>query len=175
MLTNQELTAHLMTQEVLLADGSVTENTFTWCITDETEKDATPEANLITSVEKLAQLDTCTGKKGILLTVDDDVETQLNQGDIPLDVDIIAIYFANFNDGRGYSYASLLRRLGYQGELRAVGDVFKDTLFYMKRCGFNSFVLKADKTIDEAKSGLTTFANGYQASNIDDSQYQTGA
>jgi uncharacterized protein (DUF934 family) len=83
--------------------------------------------------------------------------------------DIIAIAFPAFADGRGYSYAVLLRnRLGFTGELRAVGDIFKDNLFYLQRCGFNSFAVRADKDIDVALQGLNDFSVSYQSS-IDES------
>lgn len=53
---------------------------------------------------------------------------------------IIALNFETFKDGRAYSYARTLRgRYGYEGELRAVGDVLRDQLHYMHRCGFNAF------------------------------------
>lgn len=78
---------------------------------------------------------------------------------------LIAIDFPKFVDGRGYSSASLLRsRYGYLGELRAIGDVFKDQLFYLKRVGFDAFAVRADKNIEDALSALTTFSQVYQAS-----------
>lgn len=167
------LTDMIKRTEVLLADGSVQTNEYSWAI----EEGSNVTENTIVSVANLDKLVDVTGKKGVLLTVDDDPETLINENTLPLSqLDIIAINFANFNDGRGYSYASLVRRVGYTGELRAVGDVFKDTLFYMKRCGFNSYVLKEDKSLDEAKGGLTTFANGYQATEAQsDSHYQVGS
>ncbi|MGP4843157.1 DUF934 domain-containing protein [Marinobacter sp. 1Y8] len=77
---------------------------------------------------------------------------------------LIAVNFPKFTDGRGYSIARLLReRHGYTGELRAVGDVLLDQLFYMKRCGFDSYVLRADKDINKADSCLNVFSNAYQA------------
>jgi uncharacterized protein (DUF934 family) len=78
-------------------------------------------------------------------------------------LDMIAVEFPAFADGRGYSTAYTLRsRLGFTGELRAVGDVFKDTLFYQQRCGFNAFVVRADKDIEDALRGLDTFTTPYQ-------------
>ena len=53
---------------------------------------------------------------------------------------LIAIEFPRFSDGRGYSAARLLReRLGYRGELRAIGDVLADQIALMRRCGIDSF------------------------------------
>lgn len=79
-------------------------------------------------------------------------------------LDLIAIEFPAFADGRGYSTAYTLRRLGFKGELRAVGDVFKDTLFYQQRCGFNAFAVRSDKSLEDALSALDTFSTPYQGS-----------
>jgi len=79
-------------------------------------------------------------------------------------VDLIAIHFPKFADGRGYSLARLLReRHNYTGELRATGDVLRDQLFYMQRCGFNSFALREDRDINEAVQSLQDFSVTYQA------------
>jgi uncharacterized protein (DUF934 family) len=79
-------------------------------------------------------------------------------------LDIIAINFPKFADGRGYSYARSLREhAGYRGQLRAIGDVLKDQLFYMQRCGFNAFQIREDRDIDEALNSLNDFSNSYQA------------
>jgi len=76
---------------------------------------------------------------------------------------LIAINFPKFADGRGYSYARILRdRLNYQGELRAIGDVLHDQLFYLKRCGFDSFAIREDKNAEIAMTGLTAFTETYQ-------------
>ncbi len=78
---------------------------------------------------------------------------------------LIAIDFPKFSDGRGYSHAALLRqRYHYQGELRAIGDVLRDQLFYMARVGFNSFSVRADTDIHAALKGLSDFSIRYQRS-----------
>ena len=78
---------------------------------------------------------------------------------------VIAVDFPKFADGRGYSIAHHVRaRLGYRGELRAIGDVLRDQLFYMQRVGFDAFVPRADKNIHEALKGLSDFSLTYQAS-----------
>jgi len=78
---------------------------------------------------------------------------------------IIAVNFPKFGDGRGYSIARLLReRYGYKGELRAIGDVLHDFLYFMKQCGFDSFVLRDDQDPQEALGALETFSEGYQTS-----------
>jgi uncharacterized protein (DUF934 family) len=61
---------------------------------------------------------------------------------------IIAIDIPIFRDGRGYSTAALLRqRFGWDGELRAIGDILVDQLIYLSRVGFDSFVLRGDQDI----------------------------
>jgi uncharacterized protein (DUF934 family) len=78
---------------------------------------------------------------------------------------VIAVDFPKFTDGRGYSIAWNLRtRLGFAGELRAIGDVLKDQLFYMQRVGFDAFAIRPDRSIDDALKGLTDFSETYQAS-----------
>ncbi len=77
---------------------------------------------------------------------------------------LVAIHFPAFKDGRGYSYARELRtRYKFDGEVRATGDVLRDQLFYMTRCGFNAFEVRADRNIEEALQGLKDFSVTYQA------------
>ena len=78
---------------------------------------------------------------------------------------LIAIDFPVFTDGRGFSSARLLReRLGFEGEIRAIGDVFRDQLWYMSRCGFNAFAIKEGKSVEDALQGLHDFSEAYQVS-----------
>ncbi len=78
---------------------------------------------------------------------------------------LIAVNFPAFKDGRGYSIAYLLRcRYGFAGELRAIGDVLRDQLFYMHRVGFNAFAIRADRDVGDALKSLEDFSLNYQAS-----------
>jgi uncharacterized protein (DUF934 family) len=78
---------------------------------------------------------------------------------------LIAVDFPKFTDGRGFSIAYLLRtRLDYRGELRAIGDVLPDQLFYMRRVGFDSFAVRPDKDIQQALRSLRPFSDSYQGS-----------
>ena len=80
-------------------------------------------------------------------------------------VPLIAIEFQKFADGRGLSIATLLRkRLGYAGELRAVGDVARDQLFQMARCGFTGFVLRADQDPADCLKAFSDYGEVYQDS-----------
>lgn len=102
------------------------------------------------------------GGVGLRLSPDesiDDVKGVLRQHTVPL----IEVRFDKFGDGRGYTLARLLRsRVGYHGELRAVGDVLPDQLLYLARCGFDSFALKAGKSVDQALAAFHDFSVFYQ-------------
>ena len=100
------------------------------------------------------------GQVGVLISGGDNLEPLKKQlGQIPL----IALSFERFADGRSYSYARLLReRFHFKGELRAVGDVLRDQLNYMKRCGFDSFVMREDQDIQDALRAFDEFSEHYQ-------------
>ena len=76
---------------------------------------------------------------------------------------LVEVNFPVFGDGRGYSAARILREAGYEGELRAVGDVLVDQLNNLRRCGFDAFA--PDKPLDEtdAKAAFDTWPHVYQA------------
>lgn len=100
---------------------------------------------------------------GLLLQPDEPAE--LIKDDIAYFA-LIAINFPKFVDGRGYSTASLLRqRFGYRGELRAVGDVLHDQLFFMQRVGFDAFAFKDGKDVAQAlQKAFSSFSDTYQTS-----------
>ncbi len=94
--------------------------------------------------------------------IDSDQDPSALANDVHL-FSVIAINFPAFKDGRGYSSAVLVReRLHYRGELRAIGDILRDQLFYLRRVGFNAFAVRADRNIDDALHGLTDFSESYQ-------------
>ncbi|MFI8382636.1 DUF934 domain-containing protein [Pseudomonas sp. NPDC079086] len=104
-------------------------------------------------------------REGVCLAPDDEVESL--QAYLPI-VPLIAIDFPSFRDGRGYSQAYLLRtRLGWQGELRAVGDVLRDQLSHMRQCGFDAFAVRADKSVEDALKGLAGMSVLYGRSAIE--------
>lgn len=111
----------------------------------------------------LAERDALVGRKGrlgVLIGAGDEVE------DIAQDIhrfDLIAVAFPAFRDGRGFTSGRLLReRYGYRGELRAVGDVLSDLLFYMLRCGFTSFTLRGPDPEAAFARAARTFSRSYQ-------------
>jgi uncharacterized protein (DUF934 family) len=77
----------------------------------------------------------------------------------------VEVNFPKFGDGRGYSIGRLLReRHGYRGELRAVGHITRDLLFYLESCGFDAFELRPGEDPQEALAGFEDFSEAYQAS-----------
>ncbi|MBL8260734.1 MAG: DUF934 domain-containing protein [Candidatus Competibacteraceae bacterium] len=83
-------------------------------------------------------------------------------GDLPK-LAVVALEFPKFADGRAYSQARLLReRWRYRGEIRAVGDVLRDQLFFMARSGFDAFELRADRSLEDALTAFDDFSESYQ-------------
>jgi uncharacterized protein (DUF934 family) len=96
---------------------------------------------------------------GVLLAGSDD-PAQL-AADLP-HINLIAIEFPKFADGRGFSSARLLReRYGFKGEIRAVGAYLPDQIYYLRRCGFDAFEV-SDERADDALGCWTPFSEPYQ-------------
>ncbi|MFN0163422.1 MAG: DUF934 domain-containing protein [Burkholderiales bacterium] len=102
------------------------------------------------------------GRTGVWLATSDDPDTLAAHTAFP---PLIAVNFPQFTDGRGYSIARLLRqRHHFTGELRAVGDIGRDQLFYLARVGFNAFDLKPGQDLDAALAAFAEFSDAYQSS-----------
>ena len=101
------------------------------------------------------------GQTGVWLAPAEDPAELFSGGPLP---ELIAVHFPAFTDGRGYSTARLLReRHGFRGELRAIGDVLRDTLFDLARCGFDAFALRSDQDAQAALKAFDDFSEVYQA------------
>jgi uncharacterized protein (DUF934 family) len=75
----------------------------------------------------------------------------------------VVLQFPAFTDGRAFSQAFLLRRrLGFAGQIRAVGDVLIDQLAQMQRTGFTQAVLRADQSVEHGRQLLTHYDAYYQ-------------
>lgn len=102
------------------------------------------------------------GKLGVWL--------QSNEGPESIAADLerfalVAVNFAKFGDGRGYSSARLLReRYCFKGELRAVGEVLRDQLLFLEQCGFDAYALRDDQDAEDALRAFDDFSEAYQAS-----------
>ncbi|MBN1239935.1 MAG: DUF934 domain-containing protein [Gammaproteobacteria bacterium] len=145
----------------LVKDGRIVEDAFVDASTLDT---LPPQGCLIVSLEQwqahrhalLARAEPV----GIKLTSDQSPEA------IAEDVgcfDVIALEFPRFRDGRAYSYARLLReRYGYDKELRAVGDVLLEQLFYMARTGFDAFEILSPDPLRDFETAMGDFSVCYQ-------------
>ena len=78
-------------------------------------------------------------------------------------LDLVEVNFPAFGDGRGYSSARILREAGYDGELRAVGDVLVDQLAYMRRCGFDAFDPDAPLDPQDVEAAFARWPEVYQS------------
>ena len=77
---------------------------------------------------------------------------------------LIALQFPTFTDGRALSQAVVLRkRLQFRGQLRAVGDVIRDLVFWLGRCGFDSIVPRKDQNLEACRGALDELRVAYQA------------
>lgn len=109
-----------------------------------------------------AELDEYPGEIGVWLNSDENVA---DIGEKLQELPVIALNFPVFSDGRSYSNARALREnFKYEGEIRAIGDVLRDQLYYMSRCGFNAFDLRFDQDENLCLQAFNDFKTGYQAS-----------
>ena len=74
----------------------------------------------------------------------------------------ITLHFPKFSDGRAFSQAVILRRRGFAGDIRALGDVLIDQLLQMQRCGFSSAVLRADQDAAHGQRLMQHYSAFYQ-------------
>jgi len=91
-----------------------------------------------------------------------DQSPELIADDLP-HLALVALEFPQFRDGRAYSYARILReRYGFEGEVRAVGDVLMEQLHFMLRTGFNAFELESDNPLAQYETARADFSVWYQ-------------
>lgn len=123
-----------------------------WCYPDVEEGAAlTPELvsgqSVVVVPERLEEASVLSPERlGVQLQGEADLEVLQNWWSR---LSLVVVEFPVFTDGRGFSLARQIRRLGYQGELRARGDLGRDRLAFLERCGFNAFEL-AQAPLDPA-------------------------
>ena len=128
--------------EVMLLDRAVVPRRYT--INE--AQDASPGADVAIPLSRwlsLASQGTDLRQTGVILAGDDDLTPlKAHLSELPF----VAVSFPKFADGRGYSHARRLRALwGYTGTILAFGDVLRDQLLYLSRCGVNAFHLRDDQ------------------------------
>ncbi len=103
------------------------------------------------------------GEVGLLIATHEAIEDVIAEVKDINAFALVAVYVERFADGRIFTIGNLLRtRYGFKNELRAVGDVLRDQLFFLKRSGFNSFLIRADRNAQEALQSLKDFSEPYQ-------------
>lgn len=120
--------------------------------------DAPPGAALLVMPEDLEARRAAGRRCGLLLATAAEVPALTVLAEVPL----VGIEFTDSHDGRGFSLARLLRRAGYRGDLRALGAVARDQVFYLARCGFTSFEVAHDADGADLRAGLDDFSLVYQ-------------
>lgn len=146
----------------LLKDGTFIADPFANAADDA----ALPEGAVLVSLERFAR------DRDALLARNTPIGVRLKAADNPqaLGQDIghfslIALEFPKFRDGRAFSWARMLRtRLGFKGEIRAVGDFLYDQVNYQKRVGFDAWEVPDHFTLEQFQRALTEMTNVYQPS-----------
>ncbi|WP_417844195.1 DUF934 domain-containing protein [Thalassospira sp.] len=148
----------------IVKNDSVIENE--WVTLDDESSIPESGTNVLVSLDRFkAERDSLiarNGGLGVLLVPGDAPE------DLAEDIDrfsLIAVKFPAYTDGRGYSYGRVLReRYGYAGEMRAVGDVLRDQILYMHRCGFDAYELSDndEAALEKVRAALRDMTVYYQ-------------
>ncbi|MDA7947498.1 MAG: DUF934 domain-containing protein [Hyphomicrobiaceae bacterium] len=148
----------------LIKDGQFVEDSWTVLQQDD---EVPPKGDVIVPLERYLsdtdELNRRVGRVGVALenTADpDDIAPYLN------DIDLVALTFPAFTDGRAYSQARQLRHhLGFGGELRATGNVLADQAGFLKQVGFDAFEVTPNQSIDiwvKASEAVTlAYQRGY--------------
>jgi uncharacterized protein (DUF934 family) len=108
----------------------------------------------------LEEADALAGREtGVQVNGDDDLQQVLALRDR---VSLFAVEFPAFTDGRGFSIARLLRRGGFKGEIRAIGDVTRDRLAHLERCGFNALQVPDERYSPDVLQAFDEIGVHYQ-------------
>ncbi len=131
-----------------------------WEISDQIKS----EGNLILPyeiyTEHKAALLSRTGKFAVILNGDIPVENIISDLD---KLDLIALDFPNYADGRCFSHARLLRdAYQYQGDILALGDILRDQVAHLERCGVNLIKFTEHRNIEDALQAFSEFSTPYQ-------------
>lgn len=128
------------------------------------DEDFVPRGDVIVSLQRFqteGQRLLAEGRKvGVRIEPNEAVEELADQ--LPR-LSVVAVAFPKFLTGQGYSSARILReRYGYDGELRAVGDVLREQARFMVRCGFDVFEPADGSTPDDWNHVVGRFRHVYQ-------------
>lgn len=148
----------------ILHEGRLVEDHWTVLEDGRTEIETSGGKVIVTLARWRAERETLLSRHdavGVLVPNTADIEAVFPEiADRPL----LALQFPTFTDGRALSQAVVLRkRLKFRGELRALGDVIRDLVFWLGRCGFDSIVPRKDQSLEGCREALREFTVAYQA------------
>lgn len=124
--------------------------------------DVLPEGDLIVPLAYWLEHKPALASRAVGVCIASDVDIYEVAEDI-VGLELIALDFPLFSDGRHYSNARLLReRYDFKGELRALGNVLRDQLLFMQRCGIDSFQLQEGKDLKDALNAFSELSMRYQ-------------
>jgi uncharacterized protein (DUF934 family) len=146
----------------LLKDGAFAEDVFAMAADDA----ALPDGAVLVSLERFKK------ERETLLARNAPLGVRLKAADNPEELGgdvshfaLIALEFPKFRDGRAFSWARILRtRLGFKGEIRAVGDFLYDQMNYQKRVGFDAWEVPDHFTVEQFNRAVAEMTNVYQPS-----------
>lgn len=144
----------------LIKNGTFAADLFTLV----TDGEALPAGAIIVSLSRFL------AEREIVLQRDAPVGVMIAADEVPdaLGADVhrlavVALSFPKFRDGRGYSSARVLReRLGYQGEVRAVGQALRDQWLFMHRCGIDAFEVREGTRLEDFRAAMNEQTVFYQ-------------
>ena len=123
-----------------------------------------PLSRLVGQDAGIAEINSASHKLGVLISGDDNIQAVV--AFLP-QLQLVEIEIPVFTDGRGFSFARILRRAGFTGEIRATGDVTRDRLAFLKRCGFDAFDIPEERFSSDLDRAFTEISVRYQGA-VDD-------
>ena len=149
-----------MTQ--LLKNGGFTADSYTAVANDAALPDGPAIVSLARFQKERATLLERNAPLGVRLQSSESPELL---GDDVNRLSLVVLEFPKFRDGRAFSWARMLRtRLGFTGEIRAVGDFLLDQMNYQHRVGFDAWEVPDHFTIAQFQKALGEMTNVYQPS-----------
>jgi uncharacterized protein (DUF934 family) len=140
--------------------------TFAWAddaFTVVADEEPIPDGDVIVSVKRfMAEGEALLGSRRVGVRIEPEEAVEDLVYDLPR-LDLVALAFPKFLDGRAFTSARLLReRYGFKGEIRAVGEVLREQAFHMVRCGFDAFVPTDGSDPEAYAAAIARYRHVYQ-------------
>ena len=152
----------------LIVDGATAEEGWIYLDGDAALGDAPSLISLSRLKDEAETLSARNAPLGVVLQADGDGKTSMGENVHELEpyldmLSLVSIRFPIYRNGRGYSAARILReQMGFEGQIRASGEVLYDQWAMMARCGINAFELAADISLETFKTALGELSDAYQ-------------